>query len=52
MSIDSNGLMAHGEPLSVIPGMTASVEINTGERTVLEFILRPLLKAREAFRER
>ena len=52
VSIDSNGLMAHGEPLSVIPGMTASVEINTGERTVLEFILRPLLKAREAFRER
>jgi adhesin transport system membrane fusion protein len=52
ISIDASGLMAKGEPLPVIPGMTAAVEINTGERTVLEFILRPLLKAREAFRER
>jgi len=38
--------------LAVQPGMTGSVEINTGQRTVLEFVLRPLLKAREAFRER
>jgi len=38
--------------LEVQPGMTGSVEINTGERTVLSFVLRPLLKAREAFRER
>jgi len=49
--IEGSTLAAHGQPLQVIPGMTGSVEINTGERSVLDFILRPLLKVREAFRE-
>ena len=38
--------------LQVLPGMTASVEIRTGQRSVLGFLLRPMLKASEAFRER
>lgn len=46
------GPHAHGEPLPVTPGMTASVEINTGERSVLSYLLRPMLKSREAFSER
>jgi membrane fusion protein, adhesin transport system len=50
--IDTSNLVAQGQALPVIPGMTGSVEINTGQRSVLDFILRPLLKAREAFRER
>ena len=41
-----------GKPLSVLPGMTATVEVRTGERSVLDFILRPMMKSREAFRER
>lgn len=41
-----------GKPLSVLPGMTAVVEVRTGERSVLDFILRPMMKSREAFRER
>jgi len=45
-------LAAHGKTLSVLPGMTASVEIRTGERSVLGFLLRPMLKSKEAFRER
>jgi len=52
ITIDQSTLVAQGKRLPVIPGMTGSVEINTGDRTVLDFILRPLLKAREAFRER
>ncbi len=40
------------KPLQVLPGMTASVEIRTGQRSVLGFLLRPMLKATEAFRER
>jgi adhesin transport system membrane fusion protein len=32
--------------------MTGSVEIRTGEKTVLDYLLKPMLKAREAFRER
>lgn len=50
--IDGSSLMARGQPLPVLPGMTGTVEINTGQRSVLDFILRPLLKAREAFTER
>ncbi len=40
------------KPLAVLPGMTGSVEIRTGQRSVLGFLLRPLLKTSEAFRER
>jgi membrane fusion protein, adhesin transport system len=40
-------------PLPIIPGMTASVEILTGQKTVLDYLLKPLLKARDtALRER
>jgi adhesin transport system membrane fusion protein len=38
--------------LSVLPGMTGTVEIRTGQRSVLGFLLRPMLKSQEAFRER
>ncbi|MBO2591322.1 HlyD family type I secretion periplasmic adaptor subunit [Shewanella algae] len=33
------------EPLPIIPGMTASVDIITGKRTVLDYLLKPILKA-------
>ena len=45
-------LAAGGKELPIIPGMTASVEIRTGEKTVMDYILKPILKMREAFRER
>jgi adhesin transport system membrane fusion protein len=38
--------------LEVLPGMTGMADIRTGERSVLSFILRPMLKSQEAFRER
>jgi adhesin transport system membrane fusion protein len=41
-----------GKPLPILPGMTAQVEVRTGERSVLSFILRPMLRSKEAFRER
>jgi adhesin transport system membrane fusion protein len=41
------------DPLPIIPGMTASVDILTGEKTVLDYLLKPVLKVRErALRER
>lgn len=49
---ESNTLRYQGEALPVIPGMTGSVEIRTGERSVLSYIFRPLMKAQEAMRER
>ena len=38
--------------MPILPGMTGTVEIRTGQRTVLGFLFRPLLKTTEAFRER
>ena len=52
MRSDVSTLKAKGKPLSVMPGMTATIEIRTGERSVLQFLLKPVLKSQEAFRER
>jgi adhesin transport system membrane fusion protein len=42
-----------GEELEILPGMTAQVDIRTGDRTVMEYLLKPLRKtASEAFGER
>ncbi len=49
---DVSTLQKNGKPLSVIPGMTATVEIRTGERSVLQYLVMPLIKSQEAFRER
>jgi adhesin transport system membrane fusion protein len=49
---DASKLKSHGKPLPVLPGMAATVEIRTGERSVMQFILKPMMKAQEAFRER
>ncbi len=38
--------------LPVLPGMNGTVEIRTGQRSVLAFMLLPMLKSQEAFRER
>ena len=41
------------EKLPVIPGMVTTVDIMTGKKTVLDYLLKPLLKARQnALRER
>ncbi|HWL67216.1 MAG TPA: HlyD family type I secretion periplasmic adaptor subunit [Geminicoccus sp.] len=40
-------------PLEIIPGMTAQVDILTGKKTVMDYLLKPILRARsEALRER
>ncbi|MGY4829778.1 HlyD family type I secretion periplasmic adaptor subunit [Sphaerotilaceae bacterium SBD11-9] len=49
---DRSTLKEKGKALPIIPGMTGQVEVRTGERSVLSFILRPMLKSKEAFRER
>ncbi len=43
----------HGERLEIIPGMSATVDILTGQKTVLEYLLKPIIKAKKnAMRER
>lgn len=48
----NSSLTAGTTQLPIIPGMTASVEIRTGEKTVMDYVLKPVLKIREALRER
>jgi adhesin transport system membrane fusion protein len=42
----------NGLKLEPMPGMTATVEIRTGQKTVLEYLFRPLQNVSQALRER
>jgi membrane fusion protein, adhesin transport system len=44
---NENYLEKNGEQLPIIPGMTAQVDILAGKRTVLDYIMKPILKARQ-----
>lgn len=41
-----------GTEFPIVPGMIATVDIATGSKTVLDYLIKPLNKAREAMRER
>lgn len=41
-----------GKRFPIVPGMVATVDIHTGQKTVLDYLLKPVNKAREALRER
>ena len=48
-----NAITYRGESLPIMPGMTATVDILTGKKTVLDYLLKPILKAQQnAMRER
>ena len=50
---DKSHLGGDDDPLPIIPGMIAEVDILTGKKTVLDYLLKPVLQARErAMRER
>jgi membrane fusion protein, adhesin transport system len=44
---DRNYLGSDREPLRIIPGMTAEVDVLTGEKTVLAYLVKPILRARD-----
>ncbi len=50
---DLNYLGSEKNPLPITPGMVAQIEVITGKRTILEYMLKPLLRARaRVFTER
>nr|WP_236249998.1 HlyD family type I secretion periplasmic adaptor subunit [Pseudomonas cichorii] len=50
---DRNHLGGNEKPLLIIPGMVATVDIITGEKSVMDYLLKPVLKGgSEALRER
>jgi adhesin transport system membrane fusion protein len=53
LQTDKNYLEYKGSKLPIIPGMTTQVDILTGKRTVLMYILKPILRGvKESFQER
>lgn len=44
---DKNYLERNGNKLPIIPGMVATVDIITGKKTILDFILKPILKVKQ-----
>jgi len=53
VSTDSSELTKDGKSFAITPGMISTVEIMTGRKTILSYLLKPINKARdEAMRER
>jgi adhesin transport system membrane fusion protein len=50
--IKDPNLVRKGLKIEPTPGMTATVEIRTGQKTVLEYLFRPLQNVSQALRER
>lgn len=51
LRVDLSDLDDRQKRMEIRPGMQAQVELHTGEKTVLQYLLKPLYKSREAFRE-
>ncbi|WP_060513219.1 HlyD family type I secretion periplasmic adaptor subunit [Pseudomonas sp. NBRC 111124] len=50
---EKSHLGSDAKPLQIIPGMVATVDIKTGKKTIMSYLLKPIIKARtEALRER
>ncbi|MFY9142520.1 HlyD family type I secretion periplasmic adaptor subunit [Sulfuricurvum sp.] len=50
---DKKYLGSKDKPLKILPGMMVNVDIITGKKTILEYILKPILKAKQyTFTER
>ncbi len=51
LRVDMSGLTPRQSRIEIRPGMQAQVELHTGGKTVLQYLLKPLYKSKEAFRE-
>ncbi|MEO0632829.1 MAG: HlyD family efflux transporter periplasmic adaptor subunit [Pseudomonadota bacterium] len=51
VAVDRGGLTERQKRIAMRPGMLAEVELHTGSKTVLSYLLKPLYKSRDAFRE-
>jgi membrane fusion protein, adhesin transport system len=52
LSVDTDALTERQRSLQIRPGMQATVELQTGSKTILSYLLKPLYKSGEALRER
>ncbi len=51
LKVDMDALTDRQAEVEIRPGMQATVELHTGEKTILQYLLKPLYKSKEAFRE-
>ncbi|SPH22159.1 Type I secretion system membrane fusion protein PrsE [Ascidiaceihabitans donghaensis] len=51
LRVDIKNLTDRQASIAIRPGMQASVELHTGAKTVMQYLMKPLYKSREAFRE-
>lgn len=42
----------NGKPMEIIPGMVATVDVKTGEKTVFDYLIKPITRLKQALRER
>jgi membrane fusion protein, adhesin transport system len=52
LAVDRNALTERQRNLEIRPGMQAEVELQTGGKTILTYLTKPLYKSQEALRER
>jgi adhesin transport system membrane fusion protein len=51
IAVEADALEKNGKKIEIRPGMLADAELNVGDKTVLQYLLKPLFKTSEAFRE-
>ena len=49
--VDRSSFTERQQEIEIRPGMRATAELQTGSKTILQYLLKPLYKSREAFRE-
>lgn len=51
VSLEPSSLGEGSDIIEIRPGMLADAEVHVGERTIMQYLLKPLIKSREALRE-
>ncbi len=51
IKLDKDALATKGKSIEIRPGMLAEAELHVGENTIISYLLKPLFKASQAFRE-
>lgn len=51
ISVDDYAFPEHEEKVEIRPGMLADAEVHVGSKTVLQYLIKPLVKSSEALRE-
>jgi len=52
LRVDMEALTDRQAAIEIRPGMQATVELHTGEKTIMQYLLKPLYKSKDALRER